>query len=102
RDGAEVDDARLGRVERGDPGGMGLDLAQLVAAQPPQPRYAVRPPAPLELVERRQLAAVEGDDELPRLLRGDPARLAVLVEEARALDAEARLQRPGGVVDARV
>ena len=37
------------------PAGVGLDLAQLVGADPPQARDRVRGPAALELVEARQL-----------------------------------------------
>ena len=42
RDGAEVGDRRLGRVQRRDPGGVRLDLAQLGRVEPAQPGHAVR------------------------------------------------------------
>ena len=66
---------------------------------PAQAGDAVRVPAPLELVEARQLLGLGGDDHLAAALGADPALVAVVVELARALDAEPRLQRSRAVVD---
>jgi hypothetical protein len=86
-------------VQRGDAARVRLDLTQAGAVEAPQARHAVRVPAPLELVEARQLGLVERDDHLAAALVRDLVALAVLVQLARALDAEPRLQRPGRVVD---
>jgi hypothetical protein len=51
----EVDDPRRGRVERGHAGGVGLELPELLGAQPAQPRHAVCSAPALELVEPREL-----------------------------------------------
>ena len=61
----------FGRVQRGHAGGVRLELAQLVRAQPPQPRHAVLAPAPLELVQARQLGLVARHDHLAAALVGD-------------------------------
>ena len=63
-DRGEVDDPGRGRVERGDPGRVGLDLAHLVRADPAQAGDLVLPPPALELVERAQLVLAGGDDHL--------------------------------------
>ena len=66
RDRGEVDDRGRRRVQRGDPGGMRLDLAQPGGVEAPQARDAVGGAAPLELVERRQLAASSATISLPQ------------------------------------
>ena len=58
--------------------------------------------AALELLQAAELGGVGGDDQLAAALVGDVALLAVLVQLARALHAQARLQRAGRVVDAGV
>ena len=84
-----------------------------------RPRSAARPPrarrrsgaagpgrrwpaAPLELVEARELAVVQRDDDLPAALGGDAVLFAVVVQPCGALDAQPRLERARGVVDARM
>ena len=67
-DRGEVDDAGLGGVERGDSGGVRLDLAQLRRAEAAQPRDAVRATSAGELVQGGQLGLVERDDELAAAL----------------------------------
>ena len=99
RDRAEVDDRRRGRVQCGDPGGVRLDRPQPRRVQAPQAGDPVGRAAPLELVERGQVAAVQRDDQLPAALVGQPARLAVAGQLARPRDAQSRLQRAGRVVD---
>ena len=103
RDAGEVDDRRRGRVQRRDAGGVRLDLAQPVRVEPAQARGRRSP--------RRGAASSSSpgssdssrrDDHLAAALVGDAARVAVLGQLAHALDAQARLQRAGHVVDAGV
>jgi hypothetical protein len=79
RDQREVDDAGRRRVQRGDPAGVGLDLAQLVGFNSAKARNPVGDPAALELVEARKLIRLGGDDHLARALGADPPLVAVLV-----------------------
>jgi hypothetical protein len=79
-----------------------LDVSELVSRETPEVAGPVRPPAALELVERRNLRLVDRDDHLPAALDGDPVAVAELVELARAAHAEVGLQRAGLVVDAGV
>ena len=102
RDGREVDDAGGRRVQAGDPGDMGLDLAQLRLGDAAQAGHGVGRAAALELVQARQLVRGQRDDQLAVGVRGDAARLAVGVQLARAGDAQARLERARLVVDAGV
>jgi hypothetical protein len=98
----EVHHAGLRRVQRRDPAGVRLDLAQAVGVEPAQPRHAVLTAAALELVEPGELAVVAGHDQLAAPLERDAVLLAVRVQLARALHAQACLQRPRRVVDPRV
>ncbi len=98
----EVDDPRRGRVQGGDPPAMRLHVGELGGRQPPQPGYLVLPSAPLQLVQGRQFARIARHDHLPAAVVADPVLVAELVHLARALHAQARLERPGHVVDARV
>ena len=59
---------------------------------------AARPQC-LEVVE---LVVVLNDDELSAAAVRHAVRLAELVQHPRAFDAQSRLQRPGGIVDARM
>src|SRR5207245_4060762 len=97
-----VNDAGLRRVQRGDPGGVRLDLAELVRVQPAQARYAVGGSPALELLQPQKLAGVGGDDQLAATLGRDAALVAVVVQLPGALHAQPRLQRAGRVVDALV
>jgi hypothetical protein len=101
-DGREVDHAGGGRVQAGDARDVRLDLAQLRPGEPAQAGHPVGGAAALELVEAGELLLVEGDDELAVAAGGDPADVAVLVQPAGAVDAQAGLERAGLVVDARV
>jgi hypothetical protein len=89
-------------VKGRDAAGVGLDLADLVLVQPPQAGDPVGLAAELELGEAGQLRLVDGDDQLAVALEGQALCRAVLGEESRPLDAEPRLQRARGVVDAGV
>jgi hypothetical protein len=53
----------------------------------------------LEIVE---LAVVLNDDELSAAGVGNAVRFTEFVQHPRAFDAQSRLQRPGGIVDARM
>jgi hypothetical protein len=101
-DRGEVDDPRLGRVQRGQAGRLGLDLAQLGRAEAAQPRDAVRRRPALELVEPGQVLLAHRDHDLPARLGRDAVGVAVRVQRVRPLAAEPRLQRAGRVVDALV
>ena len=89
-------------MQRRHAAGVRLDLGDLAAVDPAQPGDLVLATPPLELVESRQLGLVGGDDQLAVAPRLDPALVAVGVEQPGALDAEPRLERAGGVVDAGV
>jgi hypothetical protein len=102
RDGAVVGDRRRRRVQARDAGRMRLELAQRGAVEPADARDAVRGGAALELVEPRQLGRVDGDDELPASVERQALLLAVRAEQAGAAAAQRRLERAGGVIDARV
>src|SRR5262249_46165814 len=101
RDAPEVDDARVVDAQRGEPLAGGLAGGDLGPGEPPRP-----PPARLRaaagLAEPLELGTLDGDDQLAAALVWNPAAGAVLVELARAFDAEPRLQRSGLVVDAGV
>jgi hypothetical protein len=101
-DGGEVGDAGRRGVERRDAACVGLDLGDPGRVDAPQPGDAVRPRAPLDLLERRELALLGRDDQLAAALDANPVPLAERVQERRAADAEARLQRARRVVDPRV
>jgi len=81
---------------------MGLELGDLLGAQPPQARHAVGQAAALELVQPRELPLVQGDDDLAAPLHRDAALFAVGVQARRALDTHPRLQGARLVVDAGV
>ena len=102
RDRAVVGDRGRRRVQARDGGGVRLELAQLVALDPPQPGHGVRRASSLELAQPLELGLVDRDDELPALVVGEAALRAVGAQQLDAAPAQARLQRPGRVVDARV
>ena len=89
-------------MQCGDAGGVRFDLAQLIGADPAQPRHAVGDAAALQLIEPRQLALLGRDDHLARPLSRDPSLVAIGVEPPRALNREPRLQRARRVIDAGV
>ena len=103
RDGCEVDDAGVRRVQPGDPAGVRLELLDAVRVDAPQTRARrwrgrgarARPAA------RARCESVATITLPQRSLRDSPLG-AVLVQLARALHAQPRLQRAGLVVDAGV
>ncbi len=102
RERLEIDDAGAGHMQRGDPARVWLDLLDPHGVEAAYARDAVGGGAALELVQPRKLAWLGGDDQLPAGLHRDGALGAVGVELARALHAQARLERAGGVVNAGV
>ena len=66
------------------------------------PRRRWPRPSAASVLERRHLAVVLRDDQLAAAVGTAPVPLAELVEQAGAVDAVARLERAGGVVDAGV
>ena len=101
RDTREVDDAGLGDVQRGDTGDVRLQLAQSLVSDPFRV-HAVGDRAFLELVEPRQLALVDRDDDLAALLERHVVLGAELLHLEPAAHAHRRLLRTGPVVDAGV
>ncbi len=99
RDAPEVDDRRLGRVQRLHPRDVRLELADPVGPDQLGSRHAVLERAPVELLEPWDLRVVGGDDHLPAAQDRDPALLAVGEDPRRSLDAEPCLERAGRVVD---
>src|SRR5207245_9071581 len=99
RDGPEVDDRRGRRVESGNATRVRLDLAQTGRVQAAQARDAVRTPAPLELLERRHLGWVDGDDQLPAAFVTNRVFLTEAKQRARTAHAQARLERTRRVID---
>ena len=91
--------AVAGECSAAIPAACGSISRRAAASSAPQARDAVGGAATLELVERRQLGAVERDDQLAAALVREPARLAVAGQLARARDAEPGLERTGRVVD---
>ena len=100
RHASEVDHRGLGRVQRADTGDVRLQLAQPLGADQLDTRDAVRERPAMELLETGELGGVGRDDDLPAAQDRDPALVAVREQGRRALDAELRLERTGGVVDA--
>ena len=94
--------AVCGECSASTPRTCGSISAISLAGDPAQALDAVGDAAALELVELRPLRLRDRDDQLAGAAGRQPARLAVVEELARALGAEARLERAGGVVDARV
>ena len=84
------------------PRAWGSSCSMPAASMPAQAGHAVGLAAALELVQAVQLGGVGRDDHLAAALVRDAPLLAVLVHLARALDAQAGLERAGRVVDAGV
>ena len=95
----EVDDPGAGGVQPGDPPCVWLELLDARGVDPAQAWNAVGLAASLELIQPVELRRIGRDDHLAAALMRDAALLAVLIQLARALDAQARLQRAGHVVD---
>ena len=86
-------------VQPGDPPRMGLERLDAGGVEAAQPGNAVGVAAAFELIQAPELAGVGRDDHLSAALVGDPPLLAVLVQLARALHTQTRLQRARRVVD---
>ena len=89
-------------MQRRDPPHIRLDLDHLLRPETPDPRNAIGDGAPIDLFETTELVGVARDDQLAALVVGDPALLAVGLEQFDTAAAELRLQRAGRVVDARM
>ena len=98
-DRGEVDDRRAGRVQGGDPGGVGLELPQARAVDHGDAGHAVGDRPLVDPLQPPELALLRGDDDLPALLVGDAALGAVGLEQPHPAAAQPRLQRPGLVVE---
>src|SRR5439155_9041004 len=98
----EIDDPRVGRVQPRDRARVGLDVGQLVGPDATQAAHAVGVAATLELGQAGELVWPGREDDLAAALMLDVVRLAILVQLARALNTQTRLQRARLVVDASV
>ena len=81
---------------------FGLHLRELVAAQHPQIVAAVHLGLLAVFPEARELGFVARDDDFADAAVVDVVLGAIPVERLAACDAQARLQRAGGIVDPRV
>jgi hypothetical protein len=101
-DGHVVDDGGTRRVERRDPRDVGLDLAHAAPVQPDEAGHLVAARPILDVGETRQLAVVEGDDQLAELLVGQAVLGAEVPQHRAAPPAQPGLQRSRLVVEAGV
>jgi hypothetical protein len=101
-DRLEVHDRGPRRVQRLDAAHVRFDVRDLGGGDALEAGDAVGGAAALELVELRPLGLRDRDDQLAVAARGQAALDAVVVQLARALGAEAGLERAGRVVDAGV
>jgi len=97
-----VDDAGRRRLERRDAGELRLELAGLARLQHAQVRDAVGARLSVELLQAGDLPRIGGDDQLAAAPVDDAAPLEVGVQRGPARDAQPRLERARGVVDAGV
>ena len=100
-DGGVVGDAGVEHVQRGDPGGVRLDLAEPLGPDALDP-HPIDAAAPLELDQLGAFVLVHRDDDLAADLVRDAARPAVLDHRHASRRAESRLLRTRRVVDAGV
>jgi hypothetical protein len=98
----EVGDRRPRGVEGGQPGGVRLDLAELVGTDATQPGYVVAARGLLEGVQPTQLGGVDRHHEFAALVVRDPVLQAVVAQQLAAPGAQLGLEAPGLVVDAGV
>src|ERR1700704_114013 len=89
-------------MKRCDASGVRLHRLDLAAIEPAKAANAVGATAAFELPQARELRDLRSDDQLAAAIVGDTPLLAVAIELGRALQAQPRLQRPRGVVDAGV
>ncbi len=95
RDHAEVDDAGVGRVQRGEATRVRLDALELGALEPAQSRHAVGAPGARQLAQARQLGGARRDDQLAAALVRDRIPFAVLVEGTRPAVHSRAFSEPG-------
>jgi hypothetical protein len=98
----EIHDCGLRYVEGSQSARMRLDLSEALGAHRDDSVDGVGLPSPLKFRECRQLVILSGDDELAANPQRNPVRAAEFAQQGASLDTEARLQRPGRIVDAGV
>src|SRR3990172_4313010 len=101
-DGAEGDDPRRGGVDRGHASSVRLDLTKLLRRNRAKPGNSVLPPPLQKRLEPWSLLFGGRDDDFPRELEGNAILFAKAHHLRRPPDGNARLERAGLVVDARV
>src|SRR5260221_2014853 len=101
-DACVVDDASVRRPDGHDSGGVRLDLAQALRPDHLDSHDAVGGPPPIQLFEPRELALIEGDDELAAQLKRNRVLFTEGYQATMSLDAGPCLERSGRVVDAAV
>src|SRR5437867_4382016 len=94
----KVHDPRLGNPKCGEPRDLGLELPQLLPPELPDAREPIRPAAPLQLRQRRELRWTCGHDELAIAPVRDAFVGAKLEQRVPSLTAHPRLERIGLVV----
>ena len=94
-----LDPSRRGRPQRGVRGDVRLVLPDERGGHDLQPADAVRRAAAFQRFERADLLLGGRHDELAAPVVGDLVRRAERVQPLGPLDAQLRLQRPGGIVD---
>ena len=99
---AEVDHRGVGRGKAAIPAHVRLQLAQLLAADHPDPGHPVGHGPLVDGLQPAQLALVEGDHHLAALVVGQAVAGAELPQQLHAPAAQPRLERPGHVVEAGV
>ena len=99
RDLRVVDDARLGHVDRGNPGTVRLDLAQPLGADP-FAAHAVGRAVGERLLELRKLLLLDRDNHLAAHFPRNALARAELFHRRFARAAVLRPQRTGAIVDA--
>jgi tRNA-modifying protein YgfZ len=97
-----IDDAGLRHQKAGDTADMRLVLADFFGAQPFQPFEAVGVPAPLQLVQSRQLTRLDRHDELATAIVGNAVLGAEAVHRLPADHAIPGTQGAGLVIQPRV
>ena len=97
-DGGVIHDPLLRHPQRGQAGGVGLDLAQRGGFEPAQPAHAVGGAALFELAQTPDLGGVRGHDDFSANFMRDPFLAAKGDHPPDAAHRQAGLERAGFVI----